>query len=170
MAAATRIRWFWLSLGIVVADRATKLAIERHTPEGFHRTIIPRVIYLVHSHNPGIAFGIFAEAESKWLRALLIATSIVVIGILSWLLATARAGGLRSRVGLALILGGAAGNLIDRLLRGSVTDFFEVWLGSYHWPAFNVADSAISIGAALVVLDLLLGRRHPTGEPRNPWT
>src|SRR3989442_9017325 len=124
MAAATRIRWFWLSLGIVVADRATKLAIEQHTPEGFHRTIIPRVIYLVHSHNPGIAFGIFAEAESKWLRALLIATSIVVIGILSWLLATGRAGGLPRPVRLALTLGGAAGDLIDRRLPGNVTDIF----------------------------------------------
>lgn len=168
MAAVTRIRWFWLALGIVVADRATKLAIERCTPERFHLTIVPRVIYLVHSRNPGIAFGMFAEAQSKWLRALLIATSVVVIGVLAWLLVAGRAGGLRSRVGLALILGGAAGNLIDRLLHGGVTDFFEVWLGSYHWPAFNIADSAISIGAALVVLELLLGPRHADSEPMNP--
>ena len=155
-------RWFWLSLAIVIADRATKAAIEAYTQENYHRVIVPGVVNLVHSHNPGIAFGLLAEIDSKWLTLLLIASSAAVIGLLSWLMATERAGGRRGQAGLALILGGAAGNLIDRVLRGSVTDFFEVRLGSYHWPAFNVADSAITIGAALVVLELLLGRQHPT--------
>ena len=160
MGGPARLRWFWLSLAIVAADRATKYASESYTAEGFRRVLVPRVVTLVHTHNPGIAFGLFADANSKWLTATLVASTALVIALLAWLLATGRAAGWRNQAGLALILGGAAGNLIDRLLRGSVTDFFEVRLGSYHWPAFNVADSAITIGAALVVLDLLLSRPH----------
>ena len=130
MAAARRLRWLWLVAAVVVADRATKLAIELYTPEAFRRALIPRVAYLVHSRNPGIAFGIFADAESKWLPALLVATSVVVIGVLAWLLAAERIRGGAKRIGLELILGGALGNVIDRLLHGSVTDFLEL-LG--HW-------------------------------------
>jgi len=164
MAGSRSARWFWLSLLTLVADRATKLAIEAYTPTGFHRIIVPGLITLVHTHNPGIAFGLFADIRSKWLAALLIASSACVIALFSWLLATGRAGGRQGPAGLALILGGAAGNLIDRLTRGSVIDFFEVGLGRYHWPAFNVADSAITIGAALVVLELLFIRQRPTNE------
>jgi signal peptidase II len=157
-------RWFWLSLLTLVADRVTKLAIETYTPGGFHQVVVPGLITLVHAHNPGIAFGLFADFRSKWLTTLLIASSAGVIALLAWLLATGRVGGRQSPAGLALILGGAAGNLIDRLTRGSVTDFFEVGFGSYHWPAFNVADSAITMGAALIVLELLFAPRHPTNE------
>jgi signal peptidase II len=164
MARSGSARWFWLSLLVLAADRVTKLAIEAYTPKSFRRVVVPGLITLVHSHNPGIAFGLFANAGSKWFTALLVASSACVIALLAWLLASDRAGGPKGQAGLALILGGATGNLIDRLLRGSVTDFFEVRLGSYHWPAFNVADSAITIGAALVVLELLFARRHPTGE------
>ncbi len=164
MGGPGRLRWLWLSVVIVAVDRMTKFAIEWYTPEGFHRVIVPGVINIVHTSNPGIAFGMFSNVESKWLTGLLEASSIIAIGLLSWLLATDRAGEHFGRPGLALIIGGAAGNLTDRLLHGSVTDFFEVWLGSYRWPAFNVADSAISIGAALVVIELLFGHRHPKGE------
>ncbi len=162
MAGNSRARWFWLSFGIVAADCATKVTIEAYTPEDYHRVVVPGLVNLVHSHNPGIAFGLLADLGSKWLTALLVASSVLVIGLLCWLLAAGRAGGPCSQLGLALILSGAAGNLIDRLLRGSVTDFLDLQLGNYHWPAFNVADSAITIGAALVILELALGRRHPT--------
>ncbi len=164
MTTSRTTRWFWLSAAIVVADRASKLAIESYTTESFRHTLIDRVAYLVHSRNPGIAFGLLADSHSRWLAGLLVLSSLAVITLLMWLLAADRAGGRLACVGLALILGGAIGNLIDRLLHGSVVDFLEVWLGSYRWPAFNVADSAISIGAALVVLELLLGRRQPTEE------
>ncbi len=160
MATARRIRWFWLALGLVAADRVTKLAIEMWTPLTFRRTIIPGVVTLVHTRNPGIAFGLLADADSRWFPALLVAVSIAVICFFAWLLATGRAGGRRTQAGLALILGGAVGNLIDRLAHGGVTDFLEVRLGSFRWPAFNVADSAITIGAAMIVLDLLLSRER----------
>lgn len=164
MAGLGSARWFWLSLAILVVDRATKAAIEAYTPENYHRNVVPGLITLVHSHNPGIAFGLLADASSKWLTALLVGGSVAVIGMLAWLLVTDRAGGRSGQAGLALILGGAAGNLIDRLLRGGVTDFFEVQLRGYHWPAFNFADSAITVGAVLVVVELLFGGRHPTDE------
>ncbi len=164
MGNSKSTRWFWLSLLIVAADRATKLAIEAYTPKSFRRVLIPDVVTLVHSHNPGIAFGLFADVGSKWFITLLIAGSAGVILLLAWLLATGRVGSRTTAAGLALILGGAAGNLIDRLMHGSVTDFFEVRLGSYHWPAFNLADSAITIGAVLAVLELLFARRHPNSQ------
>jgi signal peptidase II len=90
----------------------------------------------------------------------LIAGSVVVIGILAWMLVASRSGGALSAAGLALLLGGATGNVTDRVMHGGVTDFFEVWLGSYRWPAFNVADSAIAIGAALLIIDVLFASRH----------
>jgi signal peptidase II len=91
----------------------------------------------------------------------LIGGSIVVIGALAWLFAVGHSGGAMTAAGLALLLGGAAGNVADRIFHGAVTDFFEVRFGSYHYPAFNVADSAIAIGAALIIIDVLFGaKRH----------
>jgi signal peptidase II len=165
MAYSTRIRWVWLSLAVVAADRATKAVIEIFTPEGYRRSVINNLIYIVHARNPGIAFGIFSDSRSKWLTLSLILGSLAVMGVLSWMLIAGPAGARLSQAGLALILGGATGNLTDRLLHGAVTDFFEVLLGPYHWPAFNVADSAITIGAILVALDLLIGTRQMAGEP-----
>ncbi len=164
MTGPERLRWWWISLAIIVVDRATKAAVEAYTPENFHRALVPRAVYLVHAHNPGIAFGLLSDSRSQRVAALLMFVSAAVIVLLAWLLATHRAGGWLGQTGLALILAGAAGNLMDRLLQGSVTDFFEVWLGSYHWPAFNVADSAITIGALLVILELFIGHRHPTEQ------
>lgn len=164
MTGQKSARWFVLALLIVVADRATKFAVERYTPRSFHRAVIPGLVTLVHSRNPGIAFGLLADAGSRWVAAILIACAALAVALLAWLLATSRAGGRPRQVGISLILGGAAGNLIDRLAQGGVTDFFEVGLGSYRWPAFNVADSAITIGALLVVLELLFFRKHPTKE------
>jgi signal peptidase II len=153
-------RWLWLSLGVLAADRATKFAIERYTSAFFRRPIISDIVVLVHNQNPGIAFGVFSDSSSPWLPPLLLLSSAAVMALLVWLLLTGRAGGWLAQSGLALILGGAAGNALDRLLHGGVTDFVEVRLGTYHWPAFNVADSAISIGAAFVLIELLFGGRH----------
>lgn len=163
MAESKRIRWVWLSVAVVAADRVTKAAIEILTPETYRRPVIDNFIYIVHARNPGIAFGIFSDSPPKWLALSLILSSLAVVGLLSWMLIAGQAGGKLSQAGLALILGGAAGNVTDRLLHGAVTDFFEVILGSYHWPAFNVADSAITIGAVLVAIDLLIGTRVMTG-------
>lgn len=164
MAQAARLRWVWLSLAVVLLDRATKAFFEMRTPEGYRRELVANFIYLVHSRNPGIAFGLLADAPSRGLMLLLVAGSLAVIAALAWMLMAGHAGGKTAQTGLALILGGATGNLTDRILHGGVTDFFEVLLGTYHWPAFNVADSAITVGAALVVLELLFGARPRPGE------
>ncbi len=151
----TRLRWLSLTLFIVLADRVTKALVESRTSEGWHHELVPNFIYLVHSKNPGIAFSMFANSQSRFLHFGLIAFSFVFIAALGWLLLTSASATWRTPAGISLLIGGAAGNLTDRILHGAVTDFFEVWFGSYRYPAFNVADSAITIGAILVLLDVL---------------
>lgn len=164
MPGARHFRWLWVPVAVIAADQATKFAVEHLTPEEHVRAIIPGLLNLVHRHNPGVAFGILADAESPLLRAALLLFSTAAVGVLAWLLVTDRAGEARSRAGLALILGGAAGNAIDRLIHGSVIDFVDFHWGARHWPAFNVADSCIVIGAGLVILELLFEKSHPKDD------
>jgi signal peptidase II len=159
MIHPSRLRWLILTLVVVFLDRVSKAAIEAKTFEGWRHELVHNFMYLVHSKNTGIAFSIFADSASPWTRYSLIGGSLVVIAILAWYLVAGSAISPRAAAGLALLLGGATGNLTDRILRGGVTDFFEVWFGSYRYPAFNVADSAITIGAVLILLDVLFPRR-----------
>ncbi len=161
---SSRLRWLWLTLGVILLDRATKAWFEIQTPEGFRQEIIHNLAYLVHSRNPGMAFGILSDSPAPWVRVLLVLGSAVAICAMAWLLASAHTGGRAGAAGLALLLGGAAGNLTDRILHGAVTDFLEIWLGSYHWPAFNVADSAITFGAILVILEMFFGAHAHAAE------
>ena len=160
MLIPARLRWLWLTLAVVLLDRASKAWFESQTNEGWHHELVHNFIYLVHSKNPGIAFGVFADSPSPAMRVLLIVGSAAVIAALAWLFVAGHTGGSLTAAGLALLLGGATGNVTDRIVSGAVTDFFEVWLGSYHWPAFNVADSAITVGAALIILDVLIFHKH----------
>ena len=154
MIHASRLRWLILTLITVFLDRLSKAVVEAKTVEGWRHELIHNFIYLVHSKNPGIAFSIFADSNSNWVRYALMAGSLVVIAILAWYLVAAKGVSSRSAAGLALLLGGATGNLTDRIIHGAVTDFFEVLFGSYRYPAFNVADSAITIGAILILIDV----------------
>ena len=160
MSGRAGARWLWLSVGALVLDRATKFAIERYTSPFFRLPIISDIVVLVHTKNPGIAFSLFSDSSSPWLKPLLLISSGAVMALLVWLLVTGRAGGHLATAGISLILGGAAGNALDRLLYGGVTDFVEVRLCTYRWPAFNVADSVITIGAVLVLIELILGGRE----------
>jgi signal peptidase II len=162
MSLPTRLRFLWLTLAVVLLDRATKAWFETQTAEGWRHELVHHFLYLVHTSNPGIAFSFFADSTSPWTRIILIVGSVVVIGVLAWLLVAGTGGDWRTPAGLALLLGGATGNVTDRILHGAVTDFFEVWLGTYHYPAFNVADSAITIGAVLLILDVLFGHKNST--------
>jgi signal peptidase II len=144
---------------VVLLDRLTKLWIVANvSPWDIYR-IIPGVLHIVHAENPGAAFSVLAEASPLVRAILLVGVSVavmVVVGVMLWRApdpATAETP--RMRAALALVFGGATGNLIDRILRGRVTDFIQVFIGSYDFPAFNVADSAITIGAAMMILDLL---------------
>ena len=128
------------------------------------REVIPGFFNIVHTENAAAAFSLFAGVAPGWRRFFLIGsstTAAVLISVLLWRDGARAVGSRMVSVGLALILGGAVGNLYDRIIPGTVTDFLELYLGSFRWPAFNVADSAISIGAGLVLLDLLLAKRAP---------
>jgi signal peptidase II len=160
MILLRNLRWVWLSLAIVFLDRATKAWIDSQTSETWRHEVIPNFFYLVHTRNPGVAFSLFAGSSSAFLRVGLIIGAIAIIAIIAWLLVASKILSPLSAAGLALLLGGATGNVTDRILHGAVTDFIEVFLGSYRWPAFNVADSAITIGAVLLILDVLFTRQH----------
>ena len=167
MSPLRSIAWRWLILLIVLVlcvDQATKEAIERYTPVDYLHVVIPGFFNLTPTRNPGIAVSLFASADSPWVRFVLILFSIGVIAFLFWLLARERAGGRLGQIGMALILGGALGNVLDRLTRRAVTDFIDLHAGAYHWPTFNLADSAIVIGAALVFVELFQDWKRPTKQ------
>jgi len=170
MNLPSRLRFLWLTLAVVLLDRATKAWFESQTSEGWRHEVIHHFIYLVRASNPGIAFSFFADSTSPWTRVILITGALMVIAVLAWLLVAGHSGSRLTAAGLAFLLGGATGNVTDRILHGAVTDFFEVWFGSYHYPAFNVADSAITIGAALIVLDVLFGPKHAPPEASQQRT
>ena len=150
---------FTLAGVVVLLDRITKIWIESRV--SFQETIpvIPGFFQIIHTRNRGMAFGLFSEGSSGFRTVLLVGVALVVLllvaGLIWKLPRRAPAHEKFTAAALGLILGGAVGNLYDRVLRGSVTDFLDVHAGDLHWPAFNVADSAITIGAVLVALDLL---------------
>lgn len=161
-----RIAPFALSLLIVLADRWSKIAIQ-HSMSSFDSvSVIPGWLRIIHTENPGAAFGILAEGN-PWLRSgiLIGVSALVLVFVVSALwgprtaFANAKSRVALGRVALGLILGGAAGNLYDRIVHGTVTDFIEVYHGSWSFPAFNVADSAITIGAILLLLEVMRPRR-----------
>ena len=156
-------RWlpFLISVVIIAADRWTKILI-KHTLTAFDSIpVIPGWLRIIHTENPGAAFGILAEGN-HWLRSgiLIGVSSLVLIFVISAL--WSGRSGLRSplaRIALGLVLGGAAGNLYDRVVHSTVTDFIEVYHRGWAFPAFNVADSAITIGAMLLIVELIQPRR-----------
>jgi signal peptidase II len=154
---------FLIALIVVVADRASKWLVARSIPLHESVSVLPGVFRLTHVQNSGAAFGLFAESPSEWKVALLILFSMLALVVVSALLWKNSHRITSTGVGLALILGGAVGNLWDRLLSGHVVDFFDFYLGSYHWPAFNIADSAIVIGALLLVSEILFAN-SPTEQ------
>lgn len=151
------LRWLWLTALIIVLDQVSKLWVSASL-ELFERVEVLPFLNIVLVYNPGAAFSFLSEA-SGWQRwfftGLALAVSIV---ILIWLARLARAERLPA-IGLALVLGGALGNVWDRLQHGHVIDFIDVYVRNWHWPAFNVADSAISVGVVLLIYDALVGHR-----------
>jgi signal peptidase II len=159
-----RLPWLLLiSAVVIVADRLTKNWVSAHVRLGGAIPIIPRVLRITHWTNEGAAFSLFADTASphavRW--ALVTFTLVAAVAIFVVLLRIGNQFTLTT-VALALILGGAIGNVHDRILYGSVVDFIEVHIFTYHWPDFNVADSSVVIGACLLMLDSLLPRRKPS--------
>ncbi len=152
-----------LAILVIAADRLSKLWIVAHIPTGHAITVIPRVFRLTHVLNTGAAFSLFEEAKNPFIvRDALITFSIIAaIAVLIMIWRTGRRLTTTS-VALALILGGALGNLYDRIRLHFVVDFLEVHIVHYHWPDFNIADSAIVIGACLLLLEALLPSKNDT--------
>lgn len=157
-----------LSALIVVLDRITKLWVSHHIAEGNDIVIIPRVLAISHVMNPGAAFSLFTDSPNPArTRALLIAFSLAAaLIVLVILLRIGRRLSLTA-VAMALVLGGAIGNVWDRVAYGTVVDFLEVHIVHYHWPDFNLADSAIVIGGILLLIDSLRPRKEPE-QQTNP--
>lgn len=153
-----------IAAGVFALDRVTKIVIERYVSLTDTYNVIPGFFDIVHAQNRGAAFGMFSEGDSEMRTFLLIGVSLAVLIFVSMLLfRPARGGFTGSRVtmiALSLVLGGALGNVWDRLTAGMVTDFLEFYIGQYRFAAFNIADSAITIGAGLLLLDIWRGRKQ----------
>jgi signal peptidase II len=146
--------WLLLSALVVLADQVSKSYITNHYGEFEFTTVLP-ILDITRMHNVGAAFSFLATA-SGWQRWLFIALAVIVsIGIVVWLYRMPRSQGLLA-CGLALVLGGAIGNVIDRIRLGAVVDFIHFHWDRAYFPAFNIADSAITVGAACLILDALL--------------
>jgi signal peptidase II len=147
--------YFLIAVAVVVLDRLAKLTVERNIPLHDGIQIIPGFFRITHLENRGAAFGLFADSPSEWKVAVLVLFSVVALVVVTTLLWRNSHEVSSTGIGLALILGGAIGNLWDRLAAGHVTDFLLFYVGHYQWPAFNVADSAIVVGATLLVFEIL---------------
>jgi signal peptidase II len=152
-----------ISAAVFLLDRLTKVLIERAVPlyDSFH--VIPGFFDIVHTKNRGAAFGMFADVDSPLRAVFLIGVSAAVLIFVAWMLLKPDKGGFHSPltfIGLALVLGGALGNIYDRVMYGMVTDFLEFYLGEYRFAAFNIADSGITVGAGLLILDMWRTRGH----------
>jgi signal peptidase II len=152
---------FWrFAILLIITDQLTKALVRSIVPLYETKTLIPGFVDLVHVRNEGVAFGLLNDIDLsyKWLLTTALAMG-ALLGV-AYYAHHVRREEFFARLGLSMILGGAIGNLIDRAWVGYVLDFVDVYWGTWHFWAFNVADASISIGAVLVFADLLLGRRH----------
>jgi signal peptidase II len=148
--------FYLIALGIILLDRATKLVIIQTFRLGQGIPVIPGFFDIVFILNPGAAFGFLATLSDQVRNPFFILISILAVVLIVFYHTRYLRSHRLVSFALGLVLGGAVGNLIDRLYYGMVVDFLDVHAGPYHWPAFNVADSAISVGVSLMILDMLL--------------
>jgi signal peptidase II len=162
-------KYFFLIAGsVVLLDRLTKWAVARYIPLHDTIAIIPGLFLISHVENRGAAFGLFAESTFPWKITALVGFSLIALIIVSLLLWKNSHVVNTTTIGLSLILGGAAGNLWDRVMDGRVVDFLHFYIGSYVWPDFNIADSAIVIGALLLVSEILFSKSGREAVKSNP--
>lgn len=165
---APRALYLFITAAVVALDQITKAMVDRLMGLHESRDLIAGVLRLTYVRNRGAAFGVLSDAElpyQAWVFAGVSLVALFAIGVYAWRLpASSRL----PRLALALIIGGALGNLIDRVRLGYVIDFVDVFWRTHHWPAFNAADSAITIGVSLLVLDMLRApRREPAAGERQ---
>jgi signal peptidase II len=159
------LKYLWISLVVIIADQATKLIADSQLPFNQLVNVFPYFDWRL-SYNTGAAFSFLAGAGGwqRWFFTIL--TIVISIVLVVWIRKLGREEKLTA-ISLTLILGGAIGNLIDRLLHGHVIDFIQVWLGSYPWPAFNIADSAIFVGALLLLTSGMASPYQTQDDEKN---
>ena len=157
----SRIPELWIAVAIVVFDQATKAMVKARLPLHDSVTVIPGFFDLTHVRNTGAAFGMLNNMQFAYKSAVMVAVALIALAAVASYALTLPATQRVARYGLALILGGAAGNLIDRAIMGYVVDFVDVYWRGVHFWAFNVADSAITVGVVLMLLDVLGVGRVP---------
>lgn len=150
-----QLRHLIVGLAAFVADQWSKGRIDR-LPDDFNRTVIPGVFRIVHAENPGVAFGLFQYAAPLYRDLLIGASSLALLVILVLLWRSQQTS--RTGYAMALIAGGACGNLLDRVVHGKVVDFLLFYWGNHSFPVFNLADSSIVVGAALLVWEIIHDR------------
>jgi signal peptidase II len=161
-AASPNVKWLWISLLVVVLDQASKQIAETQLTPHQAVNLLPYFDWYL-TYNTGAAFSFLADAGG-WQRWLFTAIAIIMSVLIVQWLRKLPAEDTLAAISLSLILGGAIGNLIDRIYLGHVIDYIQIWLGSYPFPAFNIADAAISIGAVLLILSSFAGYGKTTTE------
>ena len=156
-----RIPELWIAIAIVALDQLTKAIVKARLPLHESVSVIPGFFDFTHVRNTGAAFGMLDNTHFAYKPALMVVVALVALGAVASYALTLPATQRMARYGLALILGGAVGNLIDRAVMGYVVDFVDVYWRGVHFWAFNVADSAITVGVALMLLDVLGVGRVP---------
>jgi signal peptidase II len=163
--SSARATHFLLALFVVLLDRWTKRLVAAHIAmysPGIQ--VIPGFFRITHTENTGAAFSLFADSPSHWKTAMLISFSVVAMIVVSVLLWKQSRALTMTGIALSLILGGALGNLWDRVASGRVVDFLLFYVKTYQWPVFNLADSAIVVGASLLVLEIIFGQPKTTSS------
>jgi signal peptidase II len=151
---------FLIVAAVIALDRLTKWLVIRHLPEAHEIPVIPGLFQLSHWENTGAAFSMFADSSSPWRTLGLIGFAVIALLVVSFLLWKSGSALNSITLALALIMGGASGNLWDRVAKGTVTDFLDFYIGQHHWPPFNIADSAIVVGSILLMWKIMLGPRR----------
>ena len=149
---------------LIILDQYTKMLVDKHIPKHHFIMVIDNFFAITHIRNPGVAFGLFADGPSEYKTYLFIGFSVIAIAAILVFFHQAPRENKMVRIALILIFSGAIGNLIDRILYQEVIDFLDFFYGSYHWPAFNVADSCITIGVLLMFVDLIQAGKKPQVE------
>lgn len=151
----------------IVVDQFTKYMVTAHIPLHHAIPVIDGFFNLTHIRNPGVAFGLFAHSPVEYKSLVFVAVSLFAIVAILYFFHSAPDDKRMVQNGLTLILSGAIGNLIDRVAHKEVIDFLDFFVGGYHWPAFNVADSCITIGVGMMLVDSFRGDPHPVSGPEN---
>jgi signal peptidase II len=146
-----------IALLVIIGDQITKAMVARSMPEGKLVPVVPGFFNLTHTTNTGVAVGMFSGSPAPWKTALLVAVSAALIVVVVYLIWRSRHAQWGTAMGFGLVLGGAiSNNLMDRVRTGQVVDFLDFYWRGYHWPAFNMADSAIVVGAGFLAIQIIL--------------